>query len=250
MAQTKRKRQTKHRGNAAGVVESRGRTGRKPTTAEKSGDPRALAREKQQAIDRRDRPPTWRGAFVRAMVAAVLMLFVLLIFCSASPTRRSRCSRSCCSSTSPISFYTDQWMYDRRHAQEIGAGRWAEGGGAVSGLDVRCLHSRPGAGELLHRSRGRGTPPRAVIVDPGDEPERLLAAVSDLGVEIEAILLTHCHFDHIGAVAPIARATGAPGLLPGDRASAARRHHALGAAGLRSVREPTSPSTPSAAASG
>ena len=37
MAQTKRKRQTKHRGNAAGVVESRGRTGRKPTADEKSG---------------------------------------------------------------------------------------------------------------------------------------------------------------------------------------------------------------------
>jgi len=40
MAQTKRKRQTKHRGNAAGVVESRGRTGRKPTKAEKEGKPR------------------------------------------------------------------------------------------------------------------------------------------------------------------------------------------------------------------
>ena len=41
MAQTRRKRQTKHRGNAAGVVESRGRTGRKPTAAEKSGKAQA-----------------------------------------------------------------------------------------------------------------------------------------------------------------------------------------------------------------
>jgi hydroxyacylglutathione hydrolase len=49
----------------------------------------------------------------------------------------------------------------------------------------------------------------AVIVDPGDEPERLLAAAEALSVEIEAILITHCHFDHIGAVAPVARATGA-----------------------------------------
>jgi glyoxylase-like metal-dependent hydrolase (beta-lactamase superfamily II) len=55
---------------------------------------------------------------------------------------------------------------------------------------------------------------RAVIVDPGDEPERLLAAIDALGVEIEAILLTHCHFDHIGAVAPVARATGAPVYCP------------------------------------
>jgi hydroxyacylglutathione hydrolase len=54
----------------------------------------------------------------------------------------------------------------------------------------------------------------AVIVDPGDEPERLLEAVAALGVRIEAILLTHCHFDHIGAVAPVARATGAPVYCP------------------------------------
>ena len=55
---------------------------------------------------------------------------------------------------------------------------------------------------------------RAVIVDPGDEAERLLEAAASLGVEIEAILLTHTHFDHIGAVAPIARATGAPVYCP------------------------------------
>src|SRR3954452_7091445 len=51
---------------------------------------------------------------------------------------------------------------------------------------------------------------RAVIVDPGEEAERLLAAIDELGVTIEAVLLTHCHFDHIGAVAPVAKATGAP----------------------------------------
>ena len=55
---------------------------------------------------------------------------------------------------------------------------------------------------------------RAVIIDPGDEAERLLGAIETLGVEIEAILVTHCHFDHIGAVAPVARATGAPVYCP------------------------------------
>jgi hydroxyacylglutathione hydrolase len=50
---------------------------------------------------------------------------------------------------------------------------------------------------------------RALIVDPGDEPERILAAVGELGVTVDGILLTHCHFDHIGAVAPVARETGA-----------------------------------------
>lgn len=54
----------------------------------------------------------------------------------------------------------------------------------------------------------------AVIVDPGEEPERLLEAARSLGVRIEAILITHCHFDHIGAVAPVAKATGAPVYCP------------------------------------
>jgi glyoxylase-like metal-dependent hydrolase (beta-lactamase superfamily II) len=54
----------------------------------------------------------------------------------------------------------------------------------------------------------------AVIVDPGDEPERLLKAIDDLDVAIEAILVTHCHFDHIGAVAPVAAATKAPVYCP------------------------------------
>ena len=56
---------------------------------------------------------------------------------------------------------------------------------------------------------------RALLVDPGDEPDRLLQAVEDLGgAQLEAILLTHTHFDHIGAVAPVARATGATVICP------------------------------------
>jgi hydroxyacylglutathione hydrolase len=55
---------------------------------------------------------------------------------------------------------------------------------------------------------------RAVIVDPGDEAERLLEAIAALGVSVEAILLTHTHFDHVGAVSPVARATGAPVYCP------------------------------------
>ncbi|MDP1849822.1 MAG: MBL fold metallo-hydrolase [Solirubrobacteraceae bacterium] len=54
----------------------------------------------------------------------------------------------------------------------------------------------------------------AVIVDPGEEAPRLLAAIEDAGVTLDAILLTHTHFDHVGAVAPVARATGAPVWCP------------------------------------
>jgi glyoxylase-like metal-dependent hydrolase (beta-lactamase superfamily II) len=55
---------------------------------------------------------------------------------------------------------------------------------------------------------------RAILVDPGDEAQRLQGVMDELGVTLEAILLTHTHFDHIGAVAPLARATGAPVYCP------------------------------------
>jgi hydroxyacylglutathione hydrolase len=55
---------------------------------------------------------------------------------------------------------------------------------------------------------------RALIVDPGDDADRILRAADELGVTVEGILLTHTHFDHIGAVTPIAKATGAPVWCP------------------------------------
>jgi glyoxylase-like metal-dependent hydrolase (beta-lactamase superfamily II) len=55
---------------------------------------------------------------------------------------------------------------------------------------------------------------RCLLIDPGEEADRLLEVMRELGVEPEAILLTHTHFDHIGAVAAIARATGAPVYCP------------------------------------
>jgi hydroxyacylglutathione hydrolase len=69
-------------------------------------------------------------------------------------------------------------------------------------VQENCFLVRPEAGD------------RAVIVDPGDEAPRLLQAIEDAGVTLDAILLTHTHFDHVGAVAPIARATGVPVYCP------------------------------------
>ena len=54
----------------------------------------------------------------------------------------------------------------------------------------------------------------AVIIDPGDEADRLLNTIERLGLTLEAILLTHTHFDHVGAVAPVARETGAEVWVP------------------------------------
>jgi hydroxyacylglutathione hydrolase len=83
----------------------------------------------------------------------------------------------------------------------------------MSGLDVRAFTVGP-VQENSYIVRAGSDATRALIVDPGDEAERLLGAVDALGVQIEAILITHCHFDHIGAVAPLARATGAPVYCP------------------------------------
>ena len=59
---------------------------------------------------------------------------------------------------------------------------------------------------------------RALIFDPGDEADKLLAAIDALGVTLDGILLTHTHFDHVGAVAPVARATGAEVWVPAKEA--------------------------------
>jgi hydroxyacylglutathione hydrolase len=65
--------------------------------------------------------------------------------------------------------------------------------------------------ENCHVARRDGAR-EAIVIDPGDEAPRLIEAVRDL--DVVAILLTHTHFDHVGAVAPLARATGAPVWCP------------------------------------
>jgi hypothetical protein len=127
MAQTKRKRQTKHRGNAAGVVESRGRTGRKPTAGEKSGDARQLQRERESKLDKRDRPPTWRAAFTKAMFASIFLLLVFIFALKQSNAAISVFPIVLVFYTL-VSYVSDKFMYDRRmrkKAKDAAAGRGA-----------------------------------------------------------------------------------------------------------------------------
>jgi len=79
-------------------------------------------------------------------------------------------------------------------------------------LEVESLTVGPVAENcFLVRREGSDS---ALVVDPGEEAERILAALEQMGARAEAILVTHCHFDHIGAVAPVAAATGAPVYCP------------------------------------
>ena len=77
MAQTKRKRQTKHRGNAAGSVTARGRTGRPPTAAERKVTQKQTREQARQA--RLNRRPTWKGMAQRAALASVMMFVLLMV---------------------------------------------------------------------------------------------------------------------------------------------------------------------------
>jgi glyoxylase-like metal-dependent hydrolase (beta-lactamase superfamily II) len=93
----------------------------------------------------------------------------------------------------------------------VGSRPAPEGGAAV--IEVRSYTVGPVQENCyILRNPDSGA---ALIVDPGEEADRLLKALEDLDVKtVDAILLTHTHFDHVGAVAPVARATGAPVYCP------------------------------------
>ena len=113
----------------------------------------------------------------------------------------------------PMSYYTDLFLYRRRQAKELqgGGGDKREEGRLV--VDVRMFTVGP-VQENCFLLRRAADADRAVLVDPGDEADKLLKALDEFGVTLDAILLTHTHFDHVGAVAPVARATGAPVYCP------------------------------------
>jgi hydroxyacylglutathione hydrolase len=79
-------------------------------------------------------------------------------------------------------------------------------------MDVRMFTVGPVAENcFIFRRDGSD---RALIVDPGEEAPKLISAIEQLGATLDGILLTHTHFDHVGAVAPVARATGAEVWVP------------------------------------
>jgi hydroxyacylglutathione hydrolase len=75
------------------------------------------------------------------------------------------------------------------------------------------------------------TPTRkAVLIDPGGDGEAILGEIAGLGLTVEKILLTHGHFDHVGAVGLLRERTGAPVYVhPADvdRMTGARRQGML-----------------------
>ena len=120
MAQTKRKRRTKHRGNAAGMIETRGRTGSKPTGER----PKATGKAGGGAIrtDRWDSPPTWRGAVNRAGIATVIFVALVVLLFKEPVQVGLGLGAFMMVLYVPLGFYTDQMLYRRRRRQKTGKG--------------------------------------------------------------------------------------------------------------------------------
>jgi len=115
MAQTKRKkRTTKHRGNAAGQIEARGRTGRRLTPEEQKAAGRQAARD-----SRLRKPPTWNSAALKALAMAVI-LFVLVNFGvlggkgSTSMGQALFLALMALVLYTPLAYITDKWVYNRQ----------------------------------------------------------------------------------------------------------------------------------------
>jgi hydroxyacylglutathione hydrolase len=81
--------------------------------------------------------------------------------------------------------------------------------------------------------RDRSTPD-AVVIDPGDAATQLRLELARSGAHTAAILLTHTHYDHIGAVADLAEGTGAPVYVPAlERVVLERPDDYYGSLGVR-----------------
>ncbi len=116
MAQTKKKRRTKHRGNAAGVVETRGRTGRPPSAAERKLSDKELAAQRRR--DRMMREPTWKSAAIRAALAAVVFGVLLVFAFQTEPPQAISLTAMVFLFYIPLGYYTDQFIYRRRVKSE------------------------------------------------------------------------------------------------------------------------------------
>ena len=60
---------------------------------------------------------------------------------------------------------------------------------------------------------GDETTHEAMVIDPGDEIEKVLAILQQYNLTVKQIVITHAHIDHIGGAAKLKRLTGAPILL-------------------------------------
>jgi Flp pilus assembly protein TadB len=115
MAQTKRKRRTKHRGNAAGIVEQRGRTSRPPSPEERKKQRKDAARSAR--MDRYSKPPSLGAAANRALIVTVLFVLVLILALGRPVGASIALGGFMLLLYIPIGYFTDSFFYKRRQQQ-------------------------------------------------------------------------------------------------------------------------------------
>ena len=118
MAQTKRKRRSKHRGNAAGSIEARGRTSRsaKLSPAEQKKADRAAARQARMS-----KAPTWNGAFLKAaLMAALLFVFTQIGLFGGDTTISQSLFLALFALIlyTPLAYATDKFVYSRNQKRK------------------------------------------------------------------------------------------------------------------------------------
>ena len=108
MAHPRKRRRSKHRGNAAGIIEARGRTGRKPTAQERKPTTRELRQQ------RWDQPPTWRSATTRALFATVIFAVLVVALMGRSIAQAAVIAAFMLVLYIPLGYYMDLAIYRRR----------------------------------------------------------------------------------------------------------------------------------------
>ncbi len=118
MAQTKKKRRRKHRGTQGGRVDANRRPSRPRSRAEAKARARAGTRK---APSRGDRPPTWRSAITRGLVAAVIFTVLLLLIFKRSFGSAVALGAFMLAFYIPAGYYVDMLMWRRRERARMRA---------------------------------------------------------------------------------------------------------------------------------
>lgn len=117
MPQTRRKRRSKHRGNAVGRIERKGRTSKPAATSNKKAAGTSKSGNKS-SNQRALKPPTWQSSMIRAAVACVIFFVVITLFLKKPLAGALPLTGIMFALYIPLTFYTDQWTYKRRIAQK------------------------------------------------------------------------------------------------------------------------------------
>jgi hypothetical protein len=93
------------------MVETRGRTGRKPTATERKGQTR------KERTNRFSKPPSWRGAFNRAAIAAAIFVVVAILALKIKPAPAILFGIFLALFYTPLTYFTDGFVYRRKQAK-------------------------------------------------------------------------------------------------------------------------------------